>query len=69
VALEPLIREMRKRLDEFDPVAAELLDQHRAAFGTLFSPDDLAAFAQHLQAYELEPARALLERAATAQGL
>ena len=68
-ALAALVAQMRKLLDEFDPGAADLLEAHRDAFGSVFTGDDLAAFDQHVQGYAFSDAQALLEQAAKARGL
>ncbi len=66
--LKGLVAQMRKQLGEFDPGAADLLESHRDAFGSLFSPDDLAAFEQHVQGYAFDEAHAMLEQAVKARG-
>jgi two-component system, sensor histidine kinase and response regulator len=67
--IKALVAQMRQRLGEFDPGAADLLESHRDAFGFLFSPDDLAAFEHHMQGYAFAEAHAMLEQAAKARGV
>jgi len=66
--IKALVAQMRKQLTEFDPGAADFLESHRDTFGSLFSPDHLAAFEQHVQGYAFDEAHAMLEQAAKARG-
>jgi signal transduction histidine kinase/DNA-binding response OmpR family regulator/HPt (histidine-containing phosphotransfer) domain-containing protein/CHASE3 domain sensor protein len=68
-ALKALVIEMRKQLGEFDPSAADVLESHRAAFRSLLTDDDFAAFERHIEGYAFGDAQALLDRAAAARGI
>src|SRR5262249_33754032 len=45
------VGEMRKRLDEFDPGAVDVLQRHHELFRALLGDEDFAAFDQHVRAY------------------
>jgi signal transduction histidine kinase/CheY-like chemotaxis protein/CHASE3 domain sensor protein len=67
--LRTQVAEMGKRLSEFDPGAADVLEAHRELFRALLGDDGVAEFEKHVQGYAFGEAQALLDRAAAARGL
>jgi hypothetical protein len=47
----------------------DVLESHRAAFHSLLTDDDFAAFERHIEGYAFGEAQALLDRAAAARGI
>jgi two-component system sensor histidine kinase/response regulator len=68
-ALRDIVSRMRAQLDQFDPAAADLLDDNRELFRALLAGDDFAEFERHVQGYAFADAQAMLERAAAARGV
>jgi signal transduction histidine kinase/DNA-binding response OmpR family regulator/HPt (histidine-containing phosphotransfer) domain-containing protein/HAMP domain-containing protein len=64
-----LVAEMRKQLSEFDPAAADVLEEHRDLFRSVIGGDGFAEFERHVQGYAFGEAQALLDGAAAARGL
>jgi len=67
--LKTIVVEMRKQLDDFDPAAADVLERHRAAFRSLLTDDEFAAFERHIESYAFGDAQVLLDRAAADRGI
>ena len=67
-AITTLVERMLKYLGEFDPAAAEDLDEHREAFRSLLGAEDFAAFEQHVEGYAFGDAQELLARVVAAHG-
>jgi len=62
-ALERLVGEMCKHLDEFDPSAVDVLERHHGLFQVLLGEEDFVAFDRHVRAYAFADAQPALERA------
>jgi PAS domain S-box-containing protein len=62
--LRLVVEQMGRHLAEFDAVAADCLEAHRALFAALFAVERFVEFEQHVQDYEFDEAQALLREAA-----
>src|SRR5262249_8538494 len=55
--LRTLVAQLRRQLREFDPAAADVLENNRTLLHLLLRGDDFAEFERHIQGYALAEAR------------
>jgi hypothetical protein len=63
------VEEMITNLNDFDPVAAELLDTHRETFRAFFTPEAFEMFEKHIGSFSFADAMSVLEGAAKQKGV
>jgi two-component system, sensor histidine kinase and response regulator len=68
-ALRTLVAQLRKQLSEYDPAAADVLDDNRALLGSLLRGDDFSEFERNIQGYAFAEAYAVLEHAVRVHGI
>jgi len=69
VQIRQAVTRMQRCLTEFDPAAADCLEEDRAAFQALFDAPTLTAFERHVGSYSFGEAQALLDEALRQRGM
>ena len=67
--LRRIVQEMVENLNNFDPAASELLEQHRDEFRSFFSPETFEAFEKQIGNFAFVDAMTVLQEAAKQKGV